>query len=107
MTRKTLAEFNATAREWDWSEVYRLRDEYAVGYAGVRRTGTKLHVIRVERIVAELREHKPGTCRPGQVFSSAAACGSRNNGQRTAWLTKYDTAQVTCERCIERFGWRE
>ena len=116
--RKTLAEMNEAAqarhaalsaevreRIEHWGP-YTLKTEIVVGQAGQRRTGTHAHMISIQRIVAENEPHRPGTLKVGDVFSSSAFCGTRSNGQRTAFvLSRLDTKDVTCDRCIKRLGW--
>jgi hypothetical protein len=102
--RPTLSVMNAAPREWEWSGVYRLRDERAIGRAGRKGRGREIHVLHVDRIVMTLpMAHGKG--KVGDVFAVHAACGTRSNGQVTGRVLNVDTDAVTCERCLKRFGW--
>jgi hypothetical protein len=103
--RKTLAEFNhpeSPVKEWDQ---YLIQQQFAVGFAGEKHSGSYMHLLSIQKIVDEIGPHKPKTLRVGQSLSSHAVCGVRSNGQHTAYTTEYDTDAVTCQRCIKKMGW--
>lgn len=90
---KTLAELNANATTREWSGLT-LRSEYRVGRVGHRRSGAKLHLLRVDIIVA----HPTHPHRVGQVFSAGALCNG--NGQHVGQVVAgYDTDAVNCTKC--------
>ena len=97
---RTLAVMNENARSWNrtWGN-YVLQIEYAVGRYG--RYGTHSHLVRIERVLGEIGEHRPGTFTVGQVFSTMPICNSQR-GQHGAKLFVdgyLDTQDITCAKC--------
>ena len=107
MTMATLADMNKEPRESDWQGIYRIRHEYRVGRYG--RAGSHSHLIRIEIIVAELREHKPGTLKVGQLLSSEPICNSRRgqHGAQPLMEPRWGFDDITCAKCRERLGLTE
>lgn len=103
MNATTLADLNANAGTRENFMGYTLEFRWAVGRNGKSyrgQTGTKLHLLRTEVVVAEKGEHVPGTYVVGATFSVGGACGS--NGQHTGVVVKgKDLADVTCEKCLK------
>ena len=80
-------------------EPYTLKTVFAVGRYG--RTGTHIHVIRMEVVVGETGEHRTGTFTVGSVFSTQPWCNS-NRGQHGAspiFDSRWDLVDVTCKKC--------
>ncbi len=99
---KTLAELNVeiTAKldTYDWGQ-YTIQHGYAVGQVGFRRTGTKVHLLRIATVIEERGEHKPGTKRVGDIYRAHAPCNG--NGQHVGQvLAGRDTNAITCEKCL-------
>ena len=91
---KTLAEMNAKQRTSEW-QGYTLADEYAVGRVGRARSGTKIHLLRIERV---LYAPEGGKVQVGGILSAHAPCNG--NGQHVGQVVKgLDTDAITCTHC--------
>jgi len=93
-----LVEFNTHTRTRIWDR-YTLKDVYVIGRYG--NVGTHVHVVQTEVVVAETGEHKPGTFKVGDVFSSAPVCNSRRgqHGAQPFFNSRWDLVNVTCKKC--------
>lgn len=102
----TLAELNVSPYRSVWANTYELELLIAVGRAGSSRrgrSGDKVHLLFVDRIVGEPNGHKPGTFAIGQNFKVVGACNG--NGQNTGVvMSNLDTADITCEKCLKRLA---
>jgi hypothetical protein len=104
----TLAQINARyASTRTWGQ-YTLASRYVVGRNGHQNgrrgtAGAKLHLLRIEVVTAEAGEHKPGTYKVGQTFSTQGSCAA--NGQHTGVaMADLDTDKVTCQKCLRALG---
>ena len=102
----TLAELNVTPYRSVWANTYEIEHLIAVGRSGSSCRGTsgsKVHLLFVQRIVGEPNGHKPGTFGIGENFSVVGACNG--NGQNTGVvMPKHDTTAITCEKCLKRLA---
>ena len=98
MTMKTLADLNAHVYERDW-DCYRLRREWRVVRYGW--SGSHTHIITIEIVVIERGEHKSGTFKVGDIFSSAPECNSQRgqHGGIPLMNPRWDLRDVTCAKC--------
>ena len=104
-TRKTLAELNAAPHTYAWGGIYEITSVARIGMAG-RGLGKEVHLLRVAIVTDSFGPVHRGNIQVGGYFSVHAACGTRSNGQHQGRVfSTGDTDQVTCERCLERFGW--
>lgn len=107
--RETLAELTARMNPQPtvWRNYITLRGYY-VGQAGRRRTGEKLHLLSVTHVIDTLGPIQRQHIQMGGQTWSTATCGTRSNGQHTAYISEgLDTDRITCERCLKRMGWLE
>lgn len=84
---------------------YTLESRRVIGLNGRKRSGTKLHVILIDKVIED-RDPKPGTFKLGDTFSAWSICGG-NFGQHGAKEIKGATLeQVTCLNCQRKIGAR-
>lgn len=101
-TRPTLAQLNEGLSDTTRGDHhgYTTTMHYAVGRSGHRNSGSHSHLVKVQLIVAELGEHKPGTLKIGDALGTYSPCNT--NGQHIAREIKgYDTDVISCTKCIK------
>jgi len=101
---KTLAELNAHEEIRDVRNTFTLKRSWAVGSQSRRwASSPKVHLLRIDRVIATGTEWKPGFYRVGQVYRASAPCNG--NGQHTGTVAeRLDTDAISCTKCLKRLA---